>query len=61
MDINTWRGIATILAMLAFFGVTFWAYSSRRKKDFSDAANIPFADDPLEENTLKQKKGHGEF
>jgi cytochrome c oxidase cbb3-type subunit 4 len=45
MDINTLRGIATILAMIAFTAVCLWAYSGKRKKNFDDAANLPFADD----------------
>ncbi len=45
MDINTWRGIATIVVMIAFLGICFWAYSSKRKADFKEAANLPFADD----------------
>lgn len=48
MDINTLRGIATILAMLAFIGVIVWAYSSYKKKDFEEAAQLPFADEPEE-------------
>jgi cytochrome c oxidase cbb3-type subunit IV len=45
MDINTLRGIATLLALLAFLGVIWWAYSARRKRDFDEAANLPFADE----------------
>ncbi len=45
MDINTLRGIATVLVMIAFLGICFWAYSSKRKADFEEAANLPFADD----------------
>lgn len=45
MDINTLRGIATILVMAAFLGICIWAYSSKRKDDFNEAANLPFADD----------------
>jgi len=47
-DINTWRGIATLLVMLAFLGVCAWAYSSKRKSTFDQAANIPFADEERE-------------
>ena len=47
MDINTLRGIATLLVMIAFIGVCLWAYSSRRKTDFDEAANLPFADDEM--------------
>lgn len=48
MDINTMRGIATILAMTAFIGVCLWAFSSRSKSRFDEAANLPFADEPRE-------------
>ncbi len=34
--------------MLAFIGVTVWAYSSYKKKDFDEAAQLPFADEPEE-------------
>ena len=45
MDINTLRGIATIVVMATFFGICVWAWSSKRRKDFDEAANLPFADD----------------
>ena len=45
MDKGTLMGFATVLAMLGFLGVCFWAYSGKRKQAFDEAANIPFADD----------------
>ncbi|MEC9482213.1 MAG: cbb3-type cytochrome c oxidase subunit 3 [Halomonas sp.] len=45
MDIGTFRGITTLLVMIAFLGVVFWAYSKRRKKDFDEASQLPFADE----------------
>ncbi|GAA4649164.1 hypothetical protein GCM10023116_14380 [Kistimonas scapharcae] len=45
MDINTLRGLATVLCMIAFLSIVFWAYSSKRKRSFEEAANLPFADD----------------
>jgi cytochrome c oxidase cbb3-type subunit 4 len=45
MDINTLRGIATLLAFAAFTGICLWAYSSRNKPRFDEAARLPFADD----------------
>ncbi|QEA39048.1 cbb3-type cytochrome c oxidase subunit 3 [Pistricoccus aurantiacus] len=45
MDLGTFRGITTLLIMIAFIGVVIWAYSKRRKKDFDEAANLPFADE----------------
>ena len=49
MDINTLRGLATVFAMIAFVGVCLWAYSSKRKPSFDEAANLPFADDAEED------------
>ena len=64
MDINDLRGIATILTMVAFLSVVFWAYSSKRKKDFDEAANLPFADESPEEqdtqDSLKTEKQNNE-
>jgi len=51
MDINTWRGIFTALALIAFVGVWAWAWSSKRKQRFDEAANLPFADDDIDKNS----------
>ncbi len=45
MDINLLRGIITALSLLAFIGIVMWAYSSRNKAGFEEAANLPFVDD----------------
>ena len=45
MDINDLRGISTAVLLVAFIGLIAWAYSSKRKKSFDEAANLPFADD----------------
>jgi cytochrome c oxidase cbb3-type subunit 4 len=57
MDINTLRGIATILAFGAFIGVCWWVFGARRKQGFDEAANLPFADDAHELNSLQHDKG----
>lgn len=46
MDIGTLRGLGTVLVFVAFVGVVLWAYNSKRKKGFDEAANLPFADEP---------------
>ena len=60
MDINTLRGISTILVMIAFISICLWAYSSKRKSNFDDAANLPFEDDEIAKRTLidTEKKDH---
>lgn len=36
------NAIATVLAMLTFFGIIWWAFSTGRKKANAEAANLPF-------------------
>lgn len=60
MDINDLRGIATILTMVAFLAVVFWAYSSKRKSDFDEAANLPFADEDDKESPKETEKPNNE-
>ena len=55
MDINTLRGLSTVFALLAFIGVCLWAYSKKRKDDFDEAANLPFADDEPNANKLSDE------
>tara|TARA_R110001592_G_scaffold83616_2_gene247636 strand:- start:17928 stop:18095 length:168 start_codon:yes stop_codon:yes gene_type:complete len=45
MDQGTLQGIGTILAIIAFLGVCWWAFSSHKKKDFEEAAQLPFSDE----------------
>jgi cytochrome c oxidase cbb3-type subunit 4 len=54
MDINTLRGLSTILVMIVFVGICLWAYSSSKKDDFDDAANLPFDDDDIAARTLSE-------
>jgi cytochrome c oxidase cbb3-type subunit 4 len=48
VDVGTVRGLVTLALMLAFVGLVIWAYSSRRKKDFDEAARLPFDEDPAQ-------------
>lgn len=45
MDSDTLRGLGTLFALVAFISICIWAYSGKRKKDFDEAANLPFADE----------------
>ena len=55
MDINELRGLSTLFLMVAFIGLCFWAYSSKRKKTFDDAAQLPFADEELNQRTMQEE------
>jgi len=39
-------GIFTAALLLIFLGIAAWAYSSRRREDFDDAARLPLREDP---------------
>lgn len=46
MDNADLQALATVLTTVAFLIVVVWAYSSKNKKRFDEAANLPFADEP---------------
>ena len=56
MDINTLRGLSTLFLLVTFLALVFWAYSGKRKKEFDEAANLPFADDDIK----RQSNSEGE-
>jgi cytochrome c oxidase cbb3-type subunit 4 len=55
MDINDLRGLSTLFLMVTFIGLCVWAYSSKRKETFDEAANLPFADDELNQHSLREE------
>jgi cytochrome c oxidase cbb3-type subunit 4 len=59
MDINDLRGLSTAFLMVAFIGLCVWAYSRKRKKSFDEAANLPFADEELNQRTIQEEEKNG--
>ena len=45
MDINDLRSVITVVTLIMFVGIVFWAYSGRRRQAFDEAANLPFNDE----------------
>ncbi|MDN6180975.1 MAG: cbb3-type cytochrome c oxidase subunit 3 [Halomonas subglaciescola] len=45
MNSGDFQGVVTLVLIIAFLGITWWAYSKRRRKDFDEAANLPFDDE----------------
>ena len=41
MDMNDVRSWYTVVMFVVFIGIVFWAWSGKRKRDFSEAANLP--------------------
>jgi cytochrome c oxidase cbb3-type subunit 4 len=59
MDDNLIQVIWTVVVLVLFVGIVIWAWSSKRKQAFDEAANIPFSeDDKPTENTSKENS-HG--
>ncbi len=46
----------TIVVMIVFLAIVFWAWSGRRKESFDEAANIPLED----ENFIEEKASTAE-
>lgn len=55
MDINDLRGLSTLFLMISFIGLCFWAYSSKRKATFDEAANLPFADEEINQRSMREE------
>jgi cytochrome c oxidase cbb3-type subunit 4 len=45
MDINDYRSIVTVVSLVVFLGIVWWAWSRRNKGRFDDAAQLPFKED----------------
>ena len=59
MDINDLRGLSTLFMLVSFIGLCFWAYSSKRKSTFDEAAQLPFADDEMNERSMQEETPNG--
>ena len=45
MDIVVIRGLWTLLLIIVFAAICIWAFSSKRKRDYDEAALLPLRDD----------------
>ena len=45
MDSGTISGIVTVVFIVVFIGIVWWAYSNGNKQRFEDAGKLPFDDD----------------
>ena len=53
------RGLGTVVVMVAFVGLALWVFNPRRKKDFDEATQLPFADDPEATRHVELAKASG--
>jgi cytochrome c oxidase cbb3-type subunit 4 len=50
MNFTLLQSIWSIVIMITFLGIVAWAYSSKRKTAFDEAARLPFDDEPSDDN-----------
>ena len=50
------HSIWTVILFIVFIGIVIWAFSSRRKKDFDEAARLALDDDDPHTKQDKTKK-----
>jgi cytochrome c oxidase cbb3-type subunit 4 len=50
------RVIITVVSFIVFLLIVLWAYSGRQKTRFDEAANLPFADDDMQQRTVEQRQ-----
>ena len=48
MDFTLIQSLWSIVILVTFIGIVLWAYSSKRKTAFDEAARLPFDDDELD-------------
>ena len=49
------RVVITVVSFVVFLLIVWWAYSGRQKQRFDEAANLPFADDDMQERTVEKQ------
>ncbi len=54
MAVVTFHAVWTVVLFVIFIGIVLWAWSSKRKKRFDEAARLPLDDD---EEKLERKNG----
>lgn len=55
MNLSFWHSVATVLAMVAFFGVCWWAYAPANRKRFEADGDIAIQTDILKPDAADTK------
>ncbi len=59
MDINDLRSAMTVISLITFLGIVWWAYGVKsNQRRFDEAANLPFADEAAERAERGQTSGN---
>ncbi|NVK24852.1 MAG: CcoQ/FixQ family Cbb3-type cytochrome c oxidase assembly chaperone [Gammaproteobacteria bacterium] len=57
MDYGTYRGVYTLILLVLFLVIVYWAYSKKRKKDFDDIASS-ILDEDVNDKPLKKESSN---
>ena len=58
MDFTLIQSLWSIVVLVTFLGIVFWAYSSKRKAAFDEAARLPFDDEPGDDQSRTRPEQH---
>ena len=53
------QSVWTVVVLVLFVGIVIWAWSSKRKQEFDEAANIPFHEDDTSAEKTSKENSHG--
>ena len=53
------HSIWTVLLLILFIGIVFWAYSSRRQRAFDEAARLPLEEEDFVPARASGEQRHG--
>jgi cytochrome c oxidase cbb3-type subunit 4 len=59
MDDSLIQSVWTLVVLVLFVGIVIWAWSSKRKQEFDEAANIPFHEDDTSAEKTSKENSHG--
>ena len=59
MSMETFHSIWTVVLLVVFLGIVFWAWSGKRKRAFDEAARLPLEDDDAPASTRPKENGYG--
>ncbi|MCK5382733.1 MAG: cbb3-type cytochrome c oxidase subunit 3 [Gammaproteobacteria bacterium] len=59
MDDSLIQSVWTLVVLVLFVGIVIWAWSSKRKQEFDEAANIPFHEDDTSVEKTSKENSHG--
>jgi cytochrome c oxidase cbb3-type subunit IV len=54
MDYGTYRGIYTLILLVLFLAIVYWAYNKKREKNFDDIAKSILDDDMNDSQRKKE-------